>query len=96
MLHVLGPIHDLIEPAELLGGQDTGQPPPLLGGSKLAVLPHPLGDVPPSLVVQPLLPHEPGDPGDQRALLDFAFPFCDPQLGGFSVIFVAPGWLGGA
>ena len=68
VLDILGSIDDLIEPAELLGGQDTGQPTPLLLGSKFADLPHPLGDVPPALIVQPLLPDQAGDLGDELSL----------------------------
>jgi hypothetical protein len=49
VLNVLGTIHDLKEPPELVGGQDTGQLTPLLGRSKVTNLPDPLGDVSPPL-----------------------------------------------
>ena len=55
MLHVLGTVHDLIEPPELLGGQDTWQTTSLLLGSQFTDLPDPLVDIPPGLIVQPLL-----------------------------------------
>ena len=35
VLDILGTIDDLIEPPELVGGQDTGQPTPLLLGSEV-------------------------------------------------------------
>src|SRR5271157_525412 len=35
MLNVLGTVYDLIEAAELVSGQHTGQPPPFLLGSEV-------------------------------------------------------------
>ena len=55
VLHVLGTIDDLIEPPELVGGQDTGQPTPLLLGSEVTDLADLLCNVPPGIIVQTLL-----------------------------------------
>ena len=65
VLHVLGLVHGLVELAELVGGQDAGQPLGLGGGAQVALLPNPAADVPPVVVGQPRLPHQPGDPGDE-------------------------------
>ena len=63
VLHVLGTIHDLIEPPELVGGQDTGQPTPLLLGSEVTDLADLLCNVPPAIIVQTLLSDQAGRSG---------------------------------
>ena len=68
VLHDLGMVHDLIEPPELLSGQDTRQTTPLLLGSQVTDLPHPFGYVPPPFVIQPLLLDQSGDLGDELSL----------------------------
>jgi hypothetical protein len=65
VLNVLGPVNDQIEAAELLGGQDTREPPPLPGWPEITDVPHFLGNVSPTLVVQPGLSHDSSDLGDE-------------------------------
>src|SRR5208337_2718869 len=65
MLNVLGTVYDLIEPPELVGGQHTWQPTPLLLGSQVTDLAHLLCNVPPVLIVQTLLLDQSGDLGDE-------------------------------
>src|SRR5208283_3532172 len=50
VLDILGMVHDLIEPPELLGGQHTWQTTPLLLGFEFTEPPHLLGYVPPGII----------------------------------------------
>ena len=84
MLHVVGLVHDLVEQAEVIGVQDAGQLAALLGRSKLAFLPHLLGDVSPAFVVQSGPPHDAGDLGDN---FRFRFFVLGCESGGVFVIF---------
>src|SRR5271157_4266994 len=68
VLHILGTVHDLIEPPELLSGQHTGQPTPLLLGSQVTDLALLLCDIPPVLIIHTLLSDQAGDPGDELSL----------------------------
>src|SRR5208337_1150898 len=68
VLDILGTIDDLIEPPELLGGQNTGQTTPLLLGSEVADLTHLLYDIPPVLIIQTHLSDQASDPGDEFSL----------------------------
>ena len=63
VLHVIGPVYEFVEAAEVIGVQDAWEPPPLLGRSKGAFLPHLFGDVSPSLVVQPRPANDSSDLG---------------------------------
>src|SRR5271166_6984193 len=67
VLDILGTVYDLIEPPELLGGQNTGQTTPLLLGSEVTDLADLLCDVPPGIVVQPFLLDQSGDLGDETS-----------------------------
>ena len=58
VLDILGTVHDLIKAAELVGGQNTRKTTTFLRRSKLADLPHPLCDVSPALIIEPLLPDQ--------------------------------------
>ena len=89
VLHVLGGVHSLVECPELVGGQDAGQLLRLGSRAKVALLANPAGDIPPVVVGQPCLADITRANWEmRRALGDFAFPFCDPQLGGFSFALV--------
>ena len=70
VLHVVGLIHDLIESPEVVGGQDAGQLLRLLCRAKLALLSNSFGDIPPVVIVEPVLADDLGDLGD-----DFRFRF---------------------
>src|SRR5271165_1653106 len=73
VLDILGTVHDLIEPPELLSGQDTWQTTPLLLGFEFTDLADLLSNVPPGIIVQPFLPHDPGYLGDDSRLLRFRY-----------------------
>ena len=63
-LNVFGPIYNLVETPELVGGQ-VGELLRLGGWAEVAFLPHPAADVPPVVVSKSRLPHQPGDPGHE-------------------------------
>lgn len=61
VLGVIGLVHLLVDLPEVVGVVNLRQLPVLLGRAKLACLPHPLGHIPPALVVQPSLADQPDD-----------------------------------
>ena len=78
VLHFLGPIHDGVEPLEFGGRRHLWQFRPSwpVWFARLTDLSlRPIA----SRVVEPGLPHDADDLGDDDGLLHFALPFCDPQ-----------------
>jgi hypothetical protein len=81
VLNILGPIHDAVEAAELIGVEDTRQPLRSLAGPQVARLPHLLRHVPPAIVVETFPPHDPSDLGDDSGFLRFRFSILRSEIG---------------
>ena len=86
MLHILGCVHRLVELAELVAGEDTGELLRLRGRMEVALPGEHGGRHTANRHIQsPACLTSRAIRATRRAFRDFAFPFCDPQSSGFSL-----------